>query len=489
MKVLLAGLNIDVQVLKEWRRFVEKVSDYLNPNPVPGISAQDEMSMRNWAKQLISADNITPETISAAYARISRDPRPVDILRGESRHWVGKARRSNKKIIFGLGHSSVAEHAVFNFDIIGVSRYLSEYIQHHRLCSFTEKSQRYIRLGKDYIVPDEVHEIGLSDEFSTFVLRQFQRYNEICDALIELGVDPEEAGEDARYVLPFCVTTQMGMTINARNLEYLLRRAASSGCSEFKTFGETLYRTVDGVAPSVVKYTGATPYLSQTEAAVDALIPASEPISDAADVDLRFVTPDADREVMRALAFRLGKDLPESVTDEEMSEFFKEIFRRAQPWDPAPRELEYAVARFEIVISAAAYAQMKRHRMATMSAGPYDIRLGIMVPPAFRDNKAGEILTAAAEESAVLVRRIHERSPGAAPYALLSAHRRRVLIQISARELIHLSRMREDIHAQWDIRDLVAEMLDKVRPHMPNCLMTAVGKHRFDENHRDIYGD
>lgn len=45
-----------------------------------------------------------------------------------------------------MGHSSIAEHAVFNLDILGVSRLAVETIERFRLCSYTEKSQRYVRL-------------------------------------------------------------------------------------------------------------------------------------------------------------------------------------------------------------------------------------------------------------------------------------------------------------------------------------------------------
>ena len=72
---------------------------------------------------------MTPETLSASYARISRDPRSVDKLRAVARTEVAKARRSNRNIIFKMGHHSIAEHAVFNFDILGVSRLALEEIE------------------------------------------------------------------------------------------------------------------------------------------------------------------------------------------------------------------------------------------------------------------------------------------------------------------------------------------------------------------------
>ena len=111
MKVILAGYNIDREVIEDLK------------------------------KKSFPREDITPETLSASYARISRDPRPVNKLRAVARAEVKRARRSNKNIIFKMGHHSVAEHAVFNFDIIGVSRLAIEEIEKFRLCSYTEKSQ------------------------------------------------------------------------------------------------------------------------------------------------------------------------------------------------------------------------------------------------------------------------------------------------------------------------------------------------------------
>ncbi len=88
MKVILAGYNLDVSVIN---------------------------SLKN-------KDIATPEIISAAYARISRSSKSATELRTEARNELAKARKSNENIIYEMGHSSIAEHAVFNFDLIGISR-------------------------------------------------------------------------------------------------------------------------------------------------------------------------------------------------------------------------------------------------------------------------------------------------------------------------------------------------------------------------------
>src|SRR5512137_827851 len=149
MRVLLAGYNVDSAVLDELKR-----------NSPP-------------------REDVTPETLSASYARISRDPRPADELRAAARAEVERARRSNRNIIFGMGHHSVAEHAVFNFDLIGVSRLAIEDLERFRLCSFTEKSQRYIKLGEDFVVPAEVRDAGMEDLFASAVRRQNALYHSL----------------------------------------------------------------------------------------------------------------------------------------------------------------------------------------------------------------------------------------------------------------------------------------------------------------------
>ena len=188
-------------------------------------------------------DKLTPEVFSAAYARISRSSLSVTQLREKAREDIKKARASNEKIIFSMGHHSVAEHAVFNFDIIGVSRLALEDIEKFRLSSFTEKSQRYVTLKGDYHVPDEIKDPDLKKEFNLTILKQnnfyLEAYEKLKDYLYKkypdhLSTRSEKnmvsgwAKEDARYVLSLSTLGQVGLTINARNLEHLFRRFSMS---------------------------------------------------------------------------------------------------------------------------------------------------------------------------------------------------------------------------------------------------------------------
>ena len=227
MKIALAGYNLDSTVIEELKKTSPERSD------------------------------VTPETLSAAYARISRDPRPIGELRKAAREEVEKARKSNQAIIFKMGHHSVAEHAVFNFDVLDVSRLAIESIEHFRLCSFTEKSQRYITLADDFVLPEEIKEAGFTDQFKAVIGLQNGFYHKANDLLkanvfrkhADLAKDPKNnsllegwAKEDARYITSLATQGQLGLTLNARNLELMVRRFASSDLSEVKQIGGEIYR-------------------------------------------------------------------------------------------------------------------------------------------------------------------------------------------------------------------------------------------------------
>ncbi|MEN3054766.1 MAG: FAD-dependent thymidylate synthase, partial [Candidatus Methanosuratincola petrocarbonis] len=63
-------------------------------------------------------------------------------------------RRLLRKII-ASGHLSVLEHASFTFVIDGISRACSHQLVRHRIASYSQQSQRYVKLDElEFIVPD-----------------------------------------------------------------------------------------------------------------------------------------------------------------------------------------------------------------------------------------------------------------------------------------------------------------------------------------------
>jgi flavin-dependent thymidylate synthase len=459
LKVILAGHNVDRQAL----------------------------DLRLAGEREEEAGALSPETLSAAYARISRDPRSVDVLRAESRREVDRARRSNQSIIFDMGHASVAEHATFNLDVLGLSRLAVESLEHHRLVSFTEKSQRYIRLEGEYVVPPELAGGPLEAEFRARVEALGRLYHELARALTPAdGAGPKgraarralesRANEDARYALPLCAEAQLGMTANARSLELIIARLASQPLAEVRQLGQALHAAVARAAPSLIRYTEATPCARDTGPALAAWAERLLPTRTTGGPEVRLArhTPEPDREVAAALLFAHGRSGLEEARAAaralgagELQALFAEVFGRMQPWDALPRAWETVTFTFELTLSAAAFGQLKRHRMSTQLVQPYAPGLGRTIPESVQRAGLAEALGRELDRCEELWERAARVSPPAAAYCLTNAHRRRVLVGLNGRALGHFARLRCDAEAQWDIRALAGQMVAAAQAVMP----------------------
>jgi flavin-dependent thymidylate synthase len=414
----------------------------------------------------------TPETLSAAYARISRDPRPIGELRAESATEVEKARQSNRRIVFGYGHASVAEHAVFNLDVTGISRVAAEYLQSFRLASYTEKSQRYIRLSEDWIAPDELEGEG-SSAFALSVSALFALYGKAFDALASAGFGEEPAREDSRYILPLCTTCQMGVTMNARELEHVTARLRASPVGEARRLGDALLEAVEPVAPSLFRHTSPT--------RIDSF--AFEPLELSGVGEVTLSGWDDDSAVgifllrrKRPLDCAEAAEAWMDLSADEKRNLFEEALEGLGIHDAVPRCWELARFAFDLWISASAYAQLKRHRMCTLLAPSCSPSMAWTTPPSFVEAGIEDLLRQAVDVSMEAASRM--KGPSRA-YAALNAHRRRLVISLNARELYHFSRLRADADAQWDIRAIAGEMLRQAAEKAPLTLALAGGKSSF----------
>jgi hypothetical protein len=162
--------------------------------------------------------------------------------------------------------------------------------------------------------------------------------------------------------------------------------------------------------------------------------------------------------------------------------------RHMEFYDAPPREFEHVALTYELTVSAACFAQLKRHRMATLSAQDYQPALGITVPPSVAEcGLEGELREHVARAEA-LFGRIGEKCPAAAAYALTNAHRRKVLFTTNLRDLYHFSRLREDAHAQWDIRNVARAMRDEAERAMPLGSLLLGGKDGYVERFAGVFG-
>lgn len=118
-----------------------------------------------------------------------------------------------KHVMESHKYPSVLEHVVFTFLVEGISRVTSHQLVRHRIASYTQESQRYSAVERDYVIPDTVIKAGFEEEFRKLMDEAYRLY----DKMVNAGVPYE----DARYIIPQAVTTRLLMTVNLRELIHI----------------------------------------------------------------------------------------------------------------------------------------------------------------------------------------------------------------------------------------------------------------------------
>ncbi len=420
----------------------------------------------------------TPETISAAYARISRSKDSVEKLRAEAILDVEKAKDSNTSIVFEMGHSSIAEHVIFNFDLIGISRYLAEFIHRSRLASFTEKSQRYVTLDGDFYLPEEVRNSKLREDFEQVISEQNSLYELLfAKAKEKLEADGfagskrdrfSKAKEDARYFLSLSTLTQMGITINARSLQKLLVRLDKSDLHEAKKLKKKLEEEAKKIAPSLIRYTDADDFTRFTWE-----LPENKEIRPSEKVKLINASDNPDDLVLQGMLVDFGypyeqvSDYLSKITSQEKEQIFDALFAKGKLYSSMPRGFELADFLFEVCCSACCFGQMKRHRMSTILKSEYHPDYGFVVPELIKALGEEEKIDEVIKRTNDLYFELEKEKKGLGNYILTNAHNTLILFKGNLREIYHFSRLRADEHAQWEIREIANKIDEIVREVAP----------------------
>ena len=431
-----------------------------------------------------SEDNLSPEVISASYARTSRNPKTIPEIREEAKKDLIKSRESNRNIVYGVGHSSIAEHVVFNIDIIGVSRFLVEEIESHRLASYTEKSQRYVLFDGDYTVPKELSLLD-REEFIQLVVEQNDFYFKLYPKLLEYfkNKNPEKyekepktvegwAKEDARYIISLATQTQLGMTINARNLELMIRRLRACPFIEAQELAQQLYDSVYSITPSLFPY--VEPSKLEIKNKKRLYNTTLQGYGFSSKVFLENFSDE-----------KLDEKIAEILMDEEDDpKDYKSIILKSlegmKSFDSLPREFEIIEFEFLLVVSASCFAQLKRHRMMTLIPFPYSIGYTEIPQSVIDVGMKNEFMR-------IILKTNEFFEKTKSYYCLTNAHCRTVYAKLNLREMYHFCRMRMDNHAQWEIRDIANKMHEEASYLCPIGMSLCCGKDKFEEVYNSVF--
>lgn len=431
-----------------------------------------------------------PEEITAvAFAKTSRSPEPFDKIASELT--AESSSKFHEKWVVGYGHSSVAEHAVAHLAAENVSRLAVESIESNRLGSYTEKSTRYQQLDKEHThLPEEIKGTPLERDYNGALVSLFSTYEKSISALMDhysSQSKPEPGREkaheirlktmamdSARFLLPNSTLANVGITMNARVLEYALVKMLSSPLAEVRRAGAMLRDAGREVLPTLLKRVEENPALADFQNRSRAEFRRfSSPVG-RKHAHLVHYEKNALEELSASILYRWSglsyEDALNHVRSSAPSaamDVFKSVSSRFPEGLKPIRELEHITYTFDLLMDQGAYYEFKRHRMLTISVQEPTVSLGYRIPPDMEKCGMKKEFTEAMKESAECFQKMEQEHPFAAGYIATNAHYRRVLATMNLRELASFIKLRSAPFAHFTIRELALEMLEELRKVHP----------------------
>jgi len=149
------------------------------------------------------------------------------------------------------GHLSVIEHASFTFSISGVSRSLTHQLVRHRIASYSQQSQRYVKMD----TPTFVTPLSIKNNEKT--LSEYNKFMNEARKIYNFLLKEEISPEDARFVLPNATTTNITVTMNARELLHFFElRCCMRAQWEIRELAYMMLEKVKEVAPIIFENAG-----------------------------------------------------------------------------------------------------------------------------------------------------------------------------------------------------------------------------------------
>ena len=426
--------------------------------------------------------------------------RPFDGVEGE------RAAGLYERVFIGYGDDSIAQVGGAHLACEWVSNVLTKVLQRGRLAAYLEQSTRYIpydgpmidgaaadepgrwrywrssEVGPEYVAAmDELFQI-YSDSLKTVQAWAEQRWPR--------GDEPEAAWRRSirakaldllRGLLPASTLSHVGIFASGQAYEQLLLRMFASPLPEARQFADLMLVELGKVIPSFVARVDRPDrggdwitYLQERREATESWVArlGLDHREEASAPSVELVHVDGSEEDLLAASLIEASGVSEhtvrsrvaSLEEIERDQLLVDLVgeRRNRRHRPG-RGWEAVRYRFEIVSDYGGFRDLQRHRMLTCQWQSLSPDLGADVPEEVRDAGVGEEFTRALELSRTEFERLEAAGlTELAPYALCLAYRIRYVLDLNAREAMHLCELRSGREGHPTYRAVAQAMHEQI---------------------------
>ena len=464
-----------------------------------------------------------PEVVKGAlFARYSRSAKSLrrlfldefvedlDITGDETVDATMGLRRAEElyERVFGeYGDDSVAQLGGVHLACEQASNVLTKVLERGRLMSYLEQSTRYIpydtRLWTGhyrYYRDAEVLESPLGARYVGEMDRMFDTYGELMPLLVEhlSKTYPQEGNvsdfayrqsvraralDALRGLLPAGSLSNVGIYGSGQSYEMLLLRMRADALSEVRQYADLMLTELRKVIPSFLtrvdrpdrggewtayfsdRQSQITDLLGRLFADVDTHVSPERPSVRLTDFD-----PHGEDKILAAICYPylgIGEAAIEAkvaaLGPRERAELMRTYVGDRQNRRHRPgRAFERTEYRFDIVSDYGAFRDLQRHRMLTIEWQSLTTDLGYDVPEIVVEAGLERRYRESLERSNDLFHALDARLPEQARYAVALAFNIRYVMQMTAREAMHVAELRSGTQGHPTYRVIAQEIHEQI---------------------------
>jgi thymidylate synthase ThyX len=394
-----------------------------------------------------------------------------------------RAEELYDRVFLEYGDDSVAQLGGVHLACEQASNLLTKVLEWGRLMAYLEQSTRYIpydtRLDGRYRFhrPKTVLESDLGLRYIADMDALFDAYSQSLPKLMDWARDayPKDASDSdfvykqtikakacdaARGMLPAATLSNVGIYGTGQAFEALLLRMRAHPLPEARSYAATMLDELRKVIPSFLTRVDRpdrglawTAYLEETRmetAAVVERVFGDELAGPRPAVTLTDFDPDGEDKVLAAICYpHVG--VPEDQVlarvrqlgvDERVAVLRAYIGDRTNRRHKPGRAFERTGYRFDVLTDYGAFRDLQRHRMLTIEWQALSPDHGYEIPEGVEEAGLTSVFEDAMERSAELHDDLVTRFAVEAPYAVSLAYRIRFVMQMNAREAMHILELR-----------------------------------------------
>jgi thymidylate synthase ThyX len=417
---------------------------------------------------------------------------------------VGRAEALYDKVFLEYGDDSVAQLGGVHLACEQASNLLTKVLEWGRLMAYLEQSTRYIaydtrldgryRYWRDPAVLDST----LGARYVAEMDALFDGYAAALPKVMDWARErfPKEEGDSdfvwrqtvkakacdaVRGMLPAASLSNVGIYGTGQAYEALLLRMRAHPLPEVRRYGQMMLEELRLVIPSFLKRVDRedrgvawSAYLEErrvlTEAMADHLL-GDEEAEPRPAVSLVDWDPEGEDKVLAAILYS-SCDLPEDqlidrvrklAPEERLALMDAYVGERGNRRHRPGRAFERVSYRFDVLADYGAFRDLQRHRMLTIEWQPLSPRHGYVVPEAVVESGVASLFEEAMERSAGLYADLAGDFPLQAPYAVALAYRIRFVMQMNAREAMHVLELRTTPQGHPAYRAICQDMWRLIR--------------------------